>query len=80
MILVPPLFIEGKSHSYNLSIFVFAGATVPYELVIFFDNGQRACMFLIGKMYISLDHQVLSTDGFIVCVCLCVCDNIAQSV
>ena len=29
-ILVPPLFIEGDSHSYNWSIFVFAGATVPY--------------------------------------------------
>ena len=29
-LLVPPLFIEGNSHSYNSSIFVFAGATVPY--------------------------------------------------
>ena len=29
-ILVPPLFIEGNSHSYNWSIFVFARATVPY--------------------------------------------------
>ena len=29
-ILVPPLFIEENSHSYNQSIFVFAGATVPY--------------------------------------------------
>ena len=29
-VLVPPLFIEGNSHSYNRSIFVFAGATVLY--------------------------------------------------
>ena len=29
-LLVPPLFIEGNSHSYNRSIFVFARATVPY--------------------------------------------------
>ena len=28
--LVPPLFIEGNSHSYNWSIFVFARATVLY--------------------------------------------------
>ena len=30
LILVPPLFIEGNSHSYNRTIFVFARATVPY--------------------------------------------------
>ena len=30
IILVPPLFIEGNSHSYNRTIFVFARATVPY--------------------------------------------------
>ena len=30
VLLVPPLFIEGNSHSYNRSSFVFAGATVPY--------------------------------------------------
>ena len=30
IILVPPLFIEGNSHSYNRSIFVFARVTVPY--------------------------------------------------
>ena len=48
LLLVPPLFIEGNSHSYNRSISVFAGTTVPY-LVIFFDNGRHACVFLIGK-------------------------------
>ena len=30
LLLVPPLFIEGNSHSYNRTIFVFARATVPY--------------------------------------------------
>ena len=29
-LLVPPLFIERNSHSYNRTIFVFARATVPY--------------------------------------------------
>ena len=29
-ILVPPLFIERNSHSYNRTNFVFARATVPY--------------------------------------------------
>ena len=29
-LLVPPLFIEGNSHSYQPSNFVFARATVPY--------------------------------------------------
>ena len=42
--------IEGNSQSYNQSIFVFAGMTVKYEAVIFFDNDQHACVFLIGKM------------------------------
>ena len=30
ILLVPPLFIERNSHSYNRTIFVFACATVPY--------------------------------------------------
>ena len=30
VLLVPPLFIEGNSHSYHRSNFVFAHATVPY--------------------------------------------------
>ena len=30
LLLVPPLFIERNSHSYNRTIFVFARATVPY--------------------------------------------------